>query len=774
MSNGGQNQAENTLTVDRNLPELPLEPLSPNSDSPSALRRYGVSLGLFALTLGIAILLTSLEFKINLTILVVATLVAATWYGGRGPGLLLALLVSGATILLNPIPPDTSVARIIFSHFSVLSLLIFVVFLISGRKKVEKRLRESEKRYRHLFENSPLPMWVYEIGTLKFIAVNDAAISSYGYSRKEFLAMNIKDIRPAEDLPALLEDLTKPIGKLDETDIWKHRKKDGTIIDVEVTSHELIFDEKFSRLVLAHDVTERKQIEQSLRQAEASYRNLVELSPAIVYLAKPFPPYETIYVSPNVIKFGYQPQEWFSKNDMWISLVHEEDRARVLQMTEEAMSHNLDTDLEYRIVSRDSSIHWVHDKGCLVFDKNGNKIGWQGLIVDISETKQLGEQLRQSQKLESVGKLAGGIAHDFNNMLTAINGYSELTLRRLKKDDPLRRNIEEIKKAAERSAELTHQLLAFSRRQILKPKIVNINEVIDETSNMLQRLIGEDVQYVSILSPSAGQVEVDPGQLSQILMNLAVNARDAMPQGGKLTVETANVFLDPVYVQRHAGVLPGAYVQLAVSDNGSGMNAETKSHIFEPFFTTKPIGQGTGLGLATVYGIVKQSGGNINIYSEEGIGTTFKIYLPRVPGNQAEEIADLKNYDKELLTGKGSILLVEDEEIVRTLTRQVLEEYGYTIHEARNGIEALEIAESINYNFDLLMTDVVMPQMGGRDLSNKLKEKLPHLQVLFTSGYTDDAVVRNGVIEIGTNFIQKPFSPDSLANKIREILNNPN
>ena len=340
----------------------------------------------------------------------------------------------------------------------------------------------------------------------------------------------------------------------------------------------------------------------------------------------------------------------------------------------------------------------------------------------------------------------------------------------MKEEDPLRRNIEEIKKAGNRSAELTYQLLAFSRQQVLKPKVVNINEVIGETSKMLQRLIGEDIQLVTILGPKAGQVKVDPGQLSQILTNLAVNARDAMPNGGKLTIESANVFLDPAYVQHHAGVLPGAYILLAISDNGIGMSAETKKHIFEPFFTTKAVGKGTGLGLATVYGIVKQSGGHINLYSEEGIGTTFKIYLPRIATGHTDEVIGTEDNDKELSMGTGTILLVEDEDIVRALAKQVLEECGYTVIEADNGVQALSICNEGDYKFDLLMTDVVMPQMGGHELANKLKEKLPDLQILYTSGYTDDAIVRHGVIEVGTNFIQKPFTPDSLAKKVQEII----
>jgi PAS domain S-box-containing protein len=537
---------------------------------------------------------------------------------------------------------------------------------------------------------------------------------------------------------------------------------------------EMTFDESGKPVRMTgtmQDISERKLSEEALRQAEAKYRSMVESLPAIVYLAQPDPPYSPIYISPNIKEFGYSAEEWFSRPDMWVNLLHDEDRERVLAATKNAMSQGLETDLEYRIVSRDGTIHWVHDKGRFISDEQGNKISWQGVVLEITKTKELEEQLRQAQKLESVGRLSGGIAHDFNNMLTAINGFSELTLRRLKADDPLRHNIEEIRKAGQRSAVLTRQLLAFSRQQILQPVVLDLNEMITDTIKLLQRLIGEDVQLVAALNPMSGLVKVDPGQLSQIIVNLVVNARDAMPQGGKLTIETANVSLDPAYARQHAGVLPGAYVMLSVSYTGTGMSAETQRHIFEPFFTTKEIGKGTGLGLATVYGIVKQSGGNIWLYSEEGVGTTFKVYLPRVL--EPAEAVELKHIPDELLKGTETILLVEDEAMVRSLTRQILEEFGYTILAARNGVEAVSICEEQGSEIDLLLTDVVMPEMGGRELAERFAPLYPQMRILFTSGYTDDAVVRHGVIAAGTNFIQKPFTPQGLMRKVREVLDAP-
>ena len=390
----------------------------------------------------------------------------------------------------------------------------------------------------------------------------------------------------------------------------------------------------------------------------------------------------------------------------------------------------------------------------------------------IEQEREREEQLRQAQKIESVGRLTGGIAHDFNNMLTAINGYSDLTLRRLSADDPLRRNVEEIKKAGERSAALTQQLLAFSRQQVLQTKVIDLNEIINDTIQMLERLMGENIQLATILDPKLGRVEADPGQLTQVLMNLVVNARDAMPDGGILTIKTSNSYLDENFAARFPPTQPGSYILLEVIDTGIGMDAETQKNIFEPFFTTKEVGKGTGLGLSTAYGIIKQSDGFIWVKSEIGQGTTFEIYLPRI---DLEISAEMENNKLEN-TPKGAetILIVEDEDIVRALTRQILEESGYRVIEARNGVEALSEVEKTDIKIDLLMTDVMMPQMGGSELAEKLAKIQPDLRILFTSGYTDDAVTRHNVIEADNNFIQKPFTFDTLINKVREILDNKN
>ncbi len=763
---------------------------------------------------------------------------------------------------------------------------------ITERKRAEEALRESEGRYRLLFEGNPLPMWVYDLETLAFLEVNDAAINHYGYSREEFLSMTIADIRPPQEVPALLAHV-RPRGEgLDEAGVWKHRKKGGEVIDVEVTSHGMLFAGQRAELVLANDVTERRRAEAALQESEERYRDLVENAHDIIYTHDLEGNYTSVNKAGERI-MGYTREEVLGMNLAQTVAPESVETAR--RMIAEKLAGGKGTAYELEVVAKDGRRVPVEVNTRLIF-QGGTAVGVQGiarditerksaeealrfqktllesqseasldgiLVVgtggkiisynarftemwgiprevlrthsdeealrfverslvdpqeflstvehlyrhpdeinhvevaltdgrtfdrysapvksadgeyygrvwyfrDITEGKNLEEQLRQSQKLESIGMLAGGIAHDFNNLLTAIIGYSDLTLLRLREEDPLHRNVSEVKRAAERAASLTRQLLAFSRKQVLQPKVIDLNSTVSELEKMLRRLIGEDVELRTVLAPNLGSVKADPGQIEQVIMNLAVNARDAMPRGGKLIVETANVNLDDEYAKRHASVAPGAYVMLAVSDTGVGIDEQTRKRIFEPFFTTKETGKGTGLGLSTVYGIVKQSGGHIWVYSEVGRGTTFKVYLPRVDEG-AQEYRRSAEVEEDL-SGAETILLAEDEELVRTLARQVLEAYGYRVLEAANGGAALLICERHGETVDLLLTDVVMPEMSGRILAERLRQLRPAMKVLYMSGYTDNAIVHQGELDEGMNFIQKPFTPQALARKVREVL----
>ena len=390
-----------------------------------------------------------------------------------------------------------------------------------------------------------------------------------------------------------------------------------------------------------------------------------------------------------------------------------------------------------------------------------------GIVRDISDKKKLEAQLRQSQKMEAFGQLAGGVAHDFNNLLTVISGYSDLLLGKLPPGDPKKKMVDQIHGAAERAAALTRQLLAFSRQQVLEPKVLDLNAIISDLEKMLRRLIGEDVRFNTIPGPALSAVKVDAGQIEQVIVNLVVNARDAMPQGGKITIETSEAELDEFYTRTHPEARAGRFVRMAISDTGCGMPPEVKARIFEPFFTTKDVGQGTGLGLAVVHGIVKQSGGNIDVYSEAGVGTTFRVFLPAV---EPEAETPSVHGTEVISRGFETILLVEDEDSVRELVTTVLESYGYTVLTAPEGLAALQLVEGCSQAIDLLVTDVVMPHMGGRQLAETLVAHQPGLKVLFISGYTDDAVVRHGILQANVNFLQKPFTANSLARKVREIL----
>ncbi|OLC71948.1 MAG: hypothetical protein AUH78_17120 [Gemmatimonadetes bacterium 13_1_40CM_4_69_8] len=512
----------------------------------------------------------------------------------------------------------------------------------------------------------------------------------------------------------------------------------------------------------------RRQLEaseQQRRESEVSYRTLVERAPMGIYRSSA----EGKFLSVNaalVRMLGYDSPEAVQQLDMARD-VYADPAERQRLLDRDTYTEREYDEVEATWKRKDGLLLKVQLSVRAVRNVASGVAYYETIVRDVTEQRRLQAQLMQAQKMEAVGRLAGGVAHDFNNLLTVIISYSDLLLEDLGRDDPKREDVAAVRKAAEGAAALTHQLLAFSRQQVLQPKVLDVNATVASTEKLLRRLIGEDIQLVAKLGSGLGSVKADPGQIEQVIMNLAVNARDAMPAGGQLTIETANVEMDEAYVRGHPLAQPGRYVMLAVSDTGTGMDEQTKAHIFEPFFTTKELGKGTGLGLATVYGIVKQSGGFIWLYSEPGHGTSFKIYMPRVD-ESAERATPAAA--APLPRGTETILVVEDAPAVRAVTRQVLERQGYTVLEAPNGGAALVLATKHHGPIHLLLTDVVMPGVNGRQLAEQLARPRPDMMVLFTSGYTDDSVVRHGVLESGIAYLQKPFTPDGVARKVREVL----
>jgi PAS domain S-box-containing protein len=959
-------------------------------------------------------------------IFVLAVLVSS-WYGGWPGGLFSVVLsvLSVAYLIAEPagLLAINSVEDVIrLAAFLVVALLVCgFTSAVRARTAAREALLAAEEHYRTLFEKSPLPMWVYDLESLRFLAVNEAAIEHYGYSGDEFLSMTIKDIRPEEDIPAaLLADVRKPAPRLGFSGIWRHRKKDGTLIQVEITSQGILWEGRAARLAFAADVTERKQAEEALRESESKFRALADTVTCaiIVYQGEHF-----WYVNRRAQEFtGYTEQEflrmrfweivhpdfreeirqrgfarqrgeavpsryelciltkhgesrWLDVSatrveyegesaglltavditerkraereiresherfefvtratndavwdwdlvtngvcwneavctlfgyardqvgpdaDWWIAQIHPDDRDRVAtsihrviegtgqfwsdeyryrradgsyadildrgyvlrdadgkpvrmigamqdityrKRAEDALK---DSEVRYRLMVEGSEqvFFYVHDpehrfeylspsvKDVLGYDpeellgqpydvlltglpddaiiqemtdgalrdgqrrqpytvahrhkdgrvvaleivetpikREGRVVGIQGFARDVTERKHLEDQFRQAQKMEAVGRLAGGVAHDFNNLLMVIGGYAEILRDRCAADESLRKDVDEILRATERATTLTRQLLAFSRRQVLELKVLNLNDVVADVEKLLRRLIGEDIELVTRLAPHLGSVKADPSQIEQVLMNLAINARDAMPRGGRLLIETSNVQVDAEFARRHVGLQPGAWVTISVTDTGRGMDADTLAHVFEPFFTTKEKGAGTGLGLATVYGIVKQSGGYISMYSEPGQGTTFTVYLPRTDQTVGAETSVRPAPTAN--GGRETILLVEDEAGVRDLSAEILRAKGYTILAAANADEALNLAGQHPGTIHLLLTDVVLPGMRGVELAEHLGALRPGIKVVYMSGYTEDAFLHQGDLPPGTAFLQKPFSAALLTRKIREVL----
>jgi len=633
-----------------------------------------------------------------------------------------------------------------------------------ARRTAEKALRESEDRYRDLVENSHDLICTHDLEG-RLLSINQTAARSLGFAPDALLGRNIREALLPEFVDRFDHYMSALLKRGDARGLMALKTRTGERRVWEY-SNSLRIEGVAVPIVraVAHDVTEKKRAEAALRKSEDRYRDLVENARDIIYTHDLNGNYTSINRAGEQIT-GYSREEALTLN--LTQIVAPQFLKTVRKMLEGKRADEKETIYDLEIVAKDGR-HVAVEVNTRFIYQDGEPVGMQGIARDVTERKQLEEQFRHSQKMEAVGMLAGGIAHDFNNLLTAITGYSDLGLRRIRGEDPLRHNLEEIKKAGERAASLTRQLLVFSRKQVLQPKVLDLNWLVLDLGKLLRRLIGEDVELRTAPGANLGSVRADPGQIEQVIVNLAVNARDAMPQGGTLTIETGNVYLDAEYAGQHITVIRGPYVMLAVTDNGIGIDEQTRAHIFEPFFTTKEIDKGTGLGLSTVYGIVKQSGGNIWVYSEVGRGTTFKIYLPRVD-ESAGKIAN-RIESEEDLHGTETILIAEDEQVLRDLARQVLEVYGYRVLQAATGSEAMLICESHKEPIHLLITDVVMPKMSGRELADRLGRLRPEMNVIYMSGYTNSAIVHQGVLDDDATFIQKPFAPEDLARVVRKVL----
>jgi PAS domain S-box-containing protein len=625
---------------------------------------------------------------------------------------------------------------------------------VAGRQLAQAALGRSEERFRYLFLNSPLPMWVYSLATLKFLEVNDEAVAAYGYSRDEFLAMTLFDIRPPEEIDRLKSWFADPppIDNLHATS-WRHRRKTGQLMDVEVYLHDIEFDGQPARLALAVDITARKR-------TERESRGILETSQDVIAVTDSYGRF--LQISPSAANvFGYQPEEMIGR--LGADFIAPED----LEITRNEMraARRGSATRNFRTRYRHKDGHLVP----LVWMADWSEPDRRHFFIgrDMTEYERTEEQLRQAQKMESVGQLTGGLAHDFNNILMVIMANAE-ELGEEELPPHVLERIGGISNATQRAADLTRQLLAFSRKQPLRPQRININDLVAATGKLLRRTLGEQIEIQSILAGDLWDAEIDRAQLESALVNLSINARDAMPNGGHLLIETSNATLDDDYVLQDPDAAAGDYVILAVTDTGTGMPPDVLDKVFEPFFTTKGVGKGTGLGLSMVYGFIKQSKGHIKIYSEIGRGTSIRLYLPRSDGAQ-EEIESRRS--PSIPRGAERVLVVEDDPQVRASVVRQLQSLGYAVVDVSDGPSALAAFEAAAQPYDLLLTDVIMPgPMNGKMLANEVAIRSPDTKVVFMSGYTENAIIHQGRLDGGVLLLSKPFRKQDLAEILRQAL----
>jgi PAS domain S-box-containing protein len=708
----------------------------PSVQTPSLLRLYA---------LGLAVHLTMVALMFTLP----GDLAMATF---KRLGLLVILLYPLATILIGKILSDQVDAW--------------------GRVKA---LQDSEERYRIAFHTQQDAININRVDNGKYILVNEGFTNITGYTEAEIIGKTSLEMSiwaNPTDRDRMLEILNRN-GKVDNLEAV-FRKKDGNLINGLLSVSLIIHDGVAHIFCVTKDITGRKQNEEALRLSEKNLRG----SQRIAHLGSwhlDLATNQVVWTEELYKMYGFDPSLPPPPYMEHMKLFTPESWEILSASLARTRETGIPYELELETVRKDGSHGWMWVRGEAIKDSAGNTTGLWGAAQDITERKQaeaerekLLTQLTHAQKMESVGRLAGGVAHDFNNMLGVILGHAEMAMDKLDPSQPLYRDLQEIRKAAERSADLTRQLLAFARKQTIAPKVLDLNDTVEGMLKMLRRLIGEDIDLAWMPGANLWPVKMDPSQIDQILVNLCVNARDAIKGVGKITIETQDITFDEAYCAVHTDFIPGEYVLLAVSDDGCGMDKETQSHLFEPFFTTKGMGQGTGLGLATVYGIVRQNNGFINVYSEPGHGTRFAIYLPR----HAELKVSLTEQApaRETKHGSETILLVEDEPTILRMTEMMLERLGYKVLSADRPGKAMSLAREYSGRIDLLMTDVVMPGMNGRDLAANLLSIYPDIKCLFMSGYTANVIAHHGVLEEGVQFIQKPFSLKDLSEKLRETL----